>query len=412
MVQVAASHARGKKSGDKAFELNGLAIEAAAKYGKDKVLNATVGSILDETGSMVLLPTVEKIYRNLPANDIAAYAPIDGLPNYLSGIQDVTFRQSRPEAYTAAIGTAGGTGALHHAIWNYSELGDTVISSDWYWGAYTTLIGDAMRKFDTFAFYTEEKTFNVAAFEAKVLDVLGRQESLLSIINSPAHNPTGYSLTDSEWDAVLDVLIGQATKGKRIALLVDIAYLDFAGDAEKCRQFMKKFSNLPANMIVMLSVSMSKSFTLYGQRAGAVIGISSDKEAIGEFKAAMDVTSRGTWSNINRSAMKILATINEDKALFDAVEKERAEYKELIEKRSAIFVDEAAQVGLDILPYCGGFFISIPTTNSAAAVDKLMEKQIYTLPLQKGVRIATCATPLAQLPGLAKMVKEAIDNTK
>ena len=84
----------------------------------------------------------------------------------------------------------------------------------------------------------------------------------------------------------------------------------------------------------------------------------------------------------------------------------------MIEKRSAIFVDEAAQVGLDILPYCGGFFISIPTTNSAAAVEKLMEKQIYTLPLQKGVRIATCATPLAQLPGLAKMVKEAIDNTK
>ena len=284
-----------------------------------------------------------------------------------------------------------------------------MISSDWYWGAYTTLVGDAMRKFGTFAFYTEEKTFNVPAFEAKVLEVLARQDSLLSIINSPAHNPTGYSLTNSEWDAVLDVLKGQANKGKRIALLVDIAYIDFAGDAEKCREFMKKFSNLPANMIVMLSVSMSKSFTLYGQRTGAIIGISSDKEAIDEFKVAMDVTSRGTWSNINRSAMQILATINEDKALFDAVEKERAEFKELIEKRSAIFVNEAAQVGLEILPYCGGFFISIPTTNSAAAVDKLMEKQIYTLPLEKGLRVATCATPLAQLPGLAKIIKEVLE---
>lgn len=408
MTNVAATHARGKKSLDRAFDLNAQAIEAAAKLGKDKVINATVGSILDEEGNMVLLPTVEKIYRNLAVNDIASYAPIKGLPKYCSSLEAVTFRESKPEAYTSVIGTAGGTGALHHAIWNYSEIGDTVISGDWYWGAYKSLAEDALRKYDTFEFYTEAKTFNIAACEAKAAELLSKQESLLLIINSPAHNPTGYSLTDAEWDSVIDVLKKFAAQGKRITLMVDIAYVDFAGDSEECRKFMKKFGNLPANLLVIFGVSMSKSFTLYGQRTGAVIGVSSDKGVIDEFTNAMEVTSRATWSNINRSAMKILETIYEDKSLFQAVENERKVYKDLVEQRSAIFVEEAAQIGLDILPYFGGFFVSIPTTNSNGVIDVLMEKEIYGLPLPKGVRIATCAIPLAQMKGLAQAVKDAI----
>ena len=412
MTQIAASHARGKKNADRAFELNAQAIEASHRLGKDKVINATVGSILDEQGNMVLLPTVEKIYRNLPLNDIASYAPICGLPKYRNAIEAVTFRQSKPDAYTSTIATAGGTGAIHHAIWNYSEIGDTIISSDWYWGAYKSLAEDALRKYDTFAFYTEQKTFNVDAYEAKIAEVLSRQDSILNIINSPGHNPTGYCLTDSEWDAVLEVLKKFAAQGKRIALLIDIAYVDFSGDTEGCRTFMKKFGNLPSNLIVMFSVSMSKSYTFYGQRTGAIIGVSSDKEAIEEFTNAMEVTSRATWSNINRSAMKTMEILFEDKALFQATEDERAIYKNLVEDRSSIFVNEAAEIGLDILPYCGGFFISIPTENSNAAIDKLMEKEVYGLPLQKGVRIATCAVPLIQMKGLAKMVKEAIDSSK
>jgi len=106
--------------------------------------------------------------------------------------------------------------------------------------------------------------------------------------------------------------------------------------------------------------------------------------------------------------MKTMETVFEDKALFNAVEEERKVYKELVEKRSAIFVDEAAAIGLEILPYCGGFFVSIPTTDSTAVIDKLMEKEIYGLPLPKGVRIATCAVPLVQMKGLAKAVQDAI----
>lgn len=412
MSHLAATHARGKVNADRAFELNALAIERAEKLGKENVINATVGSILDEQGNIVLLPTIETIYRELPINDIAAYAPIKGLEGYRVAIEDLTFRGSKPEAYTSVISTAGGTGALHHAIWNYSEIGETVLSSDWYWGAYKSLVEDAIRKYTTFEFYTPQKTFNVEAFEEKVGELLGKQESLLVILNSPGHNPTGYSLTDDEWDLALGVVKKYANQGKRIALAIDIAYLDYSGDSEECRLFMKKFSNLPDNLIAMFVVSMSKSYTFYGQRSGALIGVSSNKEAIDEFTGAMEMTSRSTWSNTNRSAMKVLETIYGDESIFQAVEAEREAYKNLVEQRSQIFVKEAAEIGLEILPYRGGFFLSIPTEHSNQAIDYLMAKDIYGLPLPKGVRIASCAVPLAQMKGLAQVVKDAIDASK
>ena len=412
MAKIAASHAQGKVSSDMAFELNARAITAASQFGNDKVINGTVGSILDEAGRLVLLPTVEKIFRDLSSSDIAAYATIAGLPGYLKAAEDLTFRKSRPDAYVSTLATAGGTGVIHHAVWNYSEVGDTILTSDWYWGAYKSLAEDALRKFDTFTFYDEHKNFNISAFSKKVEEVLGRQDSLLLIINSPGHNPTGYSLTDAEWGEVLEVLKGYAEKGKRIALLADIAYIDYSGDEDACRSFITQFGQLPANLIVMFAFSMSKSFTLYGQRTGAIIGVSSDKEAIDEFTNAMEITCRSTWSNVNRAAMRTLEIMHNDQALFNAVETERKIYKDLIEQRSHIFVDEAAEVGLEILPYRGGFFVSIPTDHAMKATEYLMEKQIYTLPLPKGVRVATCAVSSKQMPGLAKMVKEAIELSK
>ena len=108
MAKIAASHAQGKVSSDMAFELNARAITAASQFGKDKVINGTVGSILDEAGRLVLLPTVEKIFRDLSSSDIAAYATIAGLPGYLKAAEDLTFRKSRPDAYVSTLATAGG----------------------------------------------------------------------------------------------------------------------------------------------------------------------------------------------------------------------------------------------------------------------------------------------------------------
>ena len=373
ITSIAANHAKGKSAQDKIFGANAAAVAAAAKYGADKVTNATIGAILDEDEKLVCLPTIEKVYRGLATNELIAYAPISGRPDYLEKVITAAFGTSRPEGYIAAVATAGGTGVIHHTIWNYMDAGETALTSDWYWGPYKVLCQDMGRKLDTYKMLDENNKYNLPALKAKVNEILGKQKSLLLMINTPAHNPT-----------------------------------DYAGEKEEVRKIFKKLSNLPANILSIVAYSMSKGFTLYGQRTGAMIGVSSSKEIIEEFAAINQYTSRATWSNINRPAMKTLANIYSDPELLAATEKERDDYYQMIKARADLFTKEAEECGLPMLPYVAGFFLSIPAKNPDAICDKLHEDNIFAVPLAAGVRIAVCAVPLKKIAGMAAKVQAAM----
>lgn len=408
----AASHAKGKYATDKIFGANAAALAAEAKYGKAAVTNATIGALLDDNEALTCLPTVEKVFKNLTMPEIISYAPIAGLPNYLEAAINLTFGNHKPDAYIAAVATAGGSGVIHHAVWNYTEVGDTVLTSDWFWGPYRVLCQDALRKLDTYQLFDENFKFNVAAFENKINDLLAKQESLLVIINAPAHNPTGYSLTNDEWDKVINICKA-VPNGKKITILVDIAYLDYAGEADASRAFMSKFGGLPENILTIFAFSMSKGFTMYGQRCGAMIGVSSNKDVISEFEAINQYTSRATWSNISRAPMQLLATIYKDKTLLAKVESERRELYGLIRERADIFMKEAKEVNLLMLPYIAGFFLTIPAQNPDAVCEKLHDYNVFAVPLGKGIRIAVCAVPTMKIKGMAGKVAASmkdIDN--
>jgi len=409
-LSLAAEHAKGKAANDIIFAASTAAIARAAEIGSDKVTNATIGAILDEEGKLVCLPTVEKVLRGLPTNELIAYAPISGLPDYLEAVLTAAFGDSRPEGYMAAVATAGGTGVIHHSIWNYTDAGDAVLTSDWYWGPYNVLCKDMGRKLETYEMLDEENKYNLPALKAKVQDILSRQKNLLLIINTPAHNPTGYSLTDSDIEGVIDCL-KEATAGsdKTAVLLLDIAYIDYAGEKEEVRKFFKKLSNLPENILTIVAYSMSKGFTMYGQRTGAMIGLSSNADVIQEFADINQYTSRATWSNINRPSMKTLAIVYNNRDLLTAVEKERDFYYKMIKARADSFTKEAQECGLKMLPYIAGFFLSIPAKNSAAICDKLHEVNIYAVPLAAGVRVALCAVPLKKIAGMPAKIKAAMD---
>ena len=407
---IAASHARGKCAQDKIFGANAAAQKQVLEFGKEKVVNATIGAILDDNESLVCLPTVEKVFRNLPTHEIIAYAPISGLPEYLDAVIRMAFADSRPDAYVNAVATAGGSGVIHHTIANYSEIGDTILTSDWYWGAYSVLAKDALRSLDTYQLFDEQQHFNSKAFEQKVQALLQKQDSLIVIINTPAHNPTGFSLTDNDWDKVLEIAKNSTKdQNKKIILLVDVAYIDYAGDKQECRTFMKKFGNLPKNILVVVGISMSKGFTMYGQRTGAMIGITSDKDVHQEFADINQYTSRATWSNISRGCMKLMATVYNDKKLLAQVEAERAKLYHMIKERAALFTSEAKAANLKMLPYVAGFFLSIPATDPEAICAKLHEDHIFAVPLAKGVRVAVCAVPTFKIKGMAGKIKQAMD---
>ena len=410
---VAASHSIGKVATDKIFGANALAVKAVAQFGKEKVTNATIGALLDDNEQLVCLPTVEKVYRSVPITEVINYAPIAGLPDYLNAAMDHVFGESRPDAFIKAVATSGGSGVLHHAIWNYTELHDTVLTTDWYWGPYKVLCEEVLRKLDTFSLFNEKTQFNTPAFESKISALLAKQNNLLVILNTPAHNPTGYTVTDAEWDGIIDVLKTAAKNPvKKITVVVDIAYLDFSGERNTCRKFFSKLGKMPANLLFIVGFSMSKSFTMYGQRVGAMIGVSSDADVIKEFEDINQYSSRATWSNINRGVMRMMAMICADKALYAQVEEERAGFYQLIKRRADIFTQEAVAANLTMLPYSGGYFLTVPATCPDAVAENLNAENIFAVALGKGIRIAVCAVPTEKIKGMAGKIKIAMDAVK
>lgn len=409
-TSMAASHSAGKVAKDVIFGASAACREAAAKYGSAKVTNATIGAIIDDKEKLACIPIVEKVLRTLPINDLVSYAPIAGVPEYLDMVTELTFGAHKPEGYTAAVATAGGTGAIHHTIWNYSEAGDDVLTSDWYWGAYNMLCREMGRNLVTYPLFNEKHDFNIEGLAARIDELMKKQDSLLVIINTPAHNPTGYSLTEEDWSRVLDVCRKHAkTPGKKITVLVDIAYIDYAGKKDETRKFMEQFSNLPDNILTVFAFSMSKGYTFYGQRCGAMIGLSSSKEIIEEFFEINKYSGRATWSNINHGAMALLVAINKDKALQQQFEAERNELYKMIRQRGSVFMEEAKKCGLRALPYKAGFFLSIAAKDSAAVCNKLHDDLIFAVPLKAGVRIAVCSVPNSKMGGIAQKVLKALN---
>jgi aromatic-amino-acid transaminase len=194
------------------------------------------------------------------------------------------------------------------------------------------------------------------------------------------------------------------TAGKKAVLFLDVAYIDYAGDKDEVRKFFKALDHLPETILGIVAYSMSKGFTMYGQRTGAMIGVSDNAAVIKEFAEINQFTSRATWSNINRPAMKTLATIYADPALLKATEQERDHYYKIIKTRADLFMKEAKACGLPMIPYIAGFFLSIPAKHPAAICDRLHADGIYVVPLAAGVRVALCSIPLQKISGMAAKI--------
>ena len=200
---------------DKIFAINGRAKAMIAEEGKENVINATIGALLDDNGDLTVLSSVMKALGTLEPVDFAEYAPIGGTPEFKAAVEKALFGSKRPEGEVRVCATPGGTGAIRSVIANYSEPGDKVLT-----------------------------------------EVAGQQDSIVVIINTPAHNPTGYTLTDDDWRRAIGAMNDVAEKCK-ITLFIDVAYIDFAGDEEKARSFMPLLTELSENVLTVFGYSAS-----------------------------------------------------------------------------------------------------------------------------------------------------------
>ena len=392
---------------DKIFALNGRAKALAKEIGKDKVINATIGSLLDDNGNLVVLSSVVEVLKDLAADDYADYAPIGGTPGFKKAIAKAAFGPYEISSCVEVCATPGGTGAIRNTISNYSKVGDKVLTSDWFWAPYGTIAQEIGRSMATYELFDEKNRFNIGSFNENVMELVKKQGSLVILLNTPAHNPTGYSLSDTDWDLVVGCL-KDASQFGTVTLFVDVAYIDFAGEEAEARAFLPKLQNLPENILPIIGFSLSKTFTMYGMRSGAAICMAATPEIAAEFKLVNEFSSRGSWSNSNKAGQILMGKVYEQPELLKRVNQEREGFRKMLAARGNAFEQAVLAAGLPCVPYDSGFFACVPCPNPAEISEKLEAKGVFVVPLAKGIRISVASVSEEVCRKLPALIAEAM----
>lgn len=397
----------GKKMTDKVFKAAVACFEDIEKHG-DIVVNATLGTLFDEEGTLVAFDSVWKPYEEINKIQKAKYASsIQGNPEFRTSVYNWLFGELDETIECEIIATPGGAGAISSTLKNVLNPGQSVLKPSQGWGPYKTMAAEFNLKLKDYNLF-KDSAFDIEDFTSVLKETVEKEGKALVIINDPCHNPTGYTLSTEEWDNVIDV-VNEASKIGPVVILNDIAYVDFNNKTNAWKQGFTRYNKLSDNAMAVIAFSISKTFTAYGARCGAQVVITKNNEEREKFKDAAIYSARSIWSTVNNSAMRLFTKIMDDDTLRNNYITEKQQYIELLKDRAEIFVSEANEVGLPIYPYKEGFFVTIEIkddTVKTAFNKTLQENHIFTVEVDGGLRVAICSVPKRKLKGLAKRIKD------
>jgi aromatic-amino-acid transaminase len=394
---------------DPIFALNAEA-KARAQAG-EHVVNATVGALLDDDGKLATLAGVVEALEKTPPTVAAAYAPIAGNAAFLAGVaRDLL--GTRPEAgWAASVATPGGTGALRHAIANFLEPGQALTTTSFYWGPYKTLADENDRKLATFEMFDERGRLDVAGFGAALRRELGAQGRALVFLNSPCHNPTGYSFDADEWRGLRAMVEEHASLGP-ITLCLDVAYARFGAQPldvmlDELLPLAQPGPNGP-KALLCFAWSASKTFLEYGLRVGALVALHPDASERERIQSALTYSCRGTWSNVNAGGMAALARVLAEPELGARVDAERAHWAGVLGARVKTFNELASKKGLRYPRYDGGFFTTVFTKDASEVAVELKADGVFVVPQAGALRIALCSVAERDIAKLVDAVAKRV----
>ncbi|NOU27937.1 MAG: aminotransferase class I/II-fold pyridoxal phosphate-dependent enzyme [Polyangiaceae bacterium] len=401
MLHLVPGH-QGRPTEDPIFALNR---EANARIARgESVVNATIGAAMDDDGKLAVLPTAARAVHEVEGPAWAGYAPISGSPAFLQAVVAGLFA-TEPLMREVAIATAtpGGTGALRHALANFLEPGQSLLTTSFFWGPYQTLADEAGCKVETFNMFTAGGALDVEALDAALGRQLATQKRVLFFLNDPCHNPTGYSMSQPEWRALTECLVRRSAEGP-ITLLVDTAYLAYsAGDP---RAFLKELHPLLGKVMLLFAWSASKTFTMYGLRVGAIVACVPDAKERATTEAAFSYSCRGTWSNCNAGGLLAITRLLTDDKLKAAVDAERDALKKTLFSRVNAFNQLAKPKGLRYPRYEGGFFVTVFRDNATEHAARMRERGVFVVPQKGALRVALCSAKEADVARLVDALAE------
>lgn len=388
---------------DPIFALHGEAQGRAAAG--ESILNATIGALMQDDGRLAILPSVSDALKRVDERRAAAYAPIAGEPAFLRCVIEDLFEQPELREMAVAVATPGGTGAVDAAIVNFLDIGQKLLTTSYYWGPYRILAEHNRRGVETARMFDESGRFDLASFEAGLQALVREQGRALCVLNTPCHNPTGYSLDEDEWRGVAEALERASELGS-VALLIDNAYAKFRPPGPE--RWVKFIDRIASCATVLVAWTVSKAFAQYGARVGAIVALHPDPDERRRIKNALSYTCRGTWSNCNHLGMLAITDLLSDPAERRRSEAERAELCGLLASRVERFNELAARAGLRYPRYEGGFFVSVFTPDAAVTAEHMRAAGVFVVPLSGAVRIALCATPASAIPRLVQALEAGL----
>jgi len=271
----------------------GLNEQFAADTHPNKV-NLGVGVYFDDNGKLPLLKCVQQAEANLMKTPTArGYLPIDGIAAYDAAVKGLVFgADSEPgkSGRVATIQGLGGTGGLKIGADFLRHLlpHAKVLISDPSWENHRALFTQAGFTVETYAYYDAAK--RGVNFDGMLASLQAAPAGTIVLLHACCHNPTGYDITPAQWDQVISVI-----QARGLTPFLDMAYQGFGEGIAEDGAVVGKF--VASGLTFLVSTSFSKSFSLYGERVGALSVLCTNKEECDRVLSQLKIMVRTNYSN-------------------------------------------------------------------------------------------------------------------
>ncbi len=306
-------------------------------------VNLGVGVYYDDNGKLPLLKCVQQAEKQMMETlTPRGYLPIDGIAAYDKAVQGLVFGADSPAVKEGRIATVqgiGGTGGLKIGADFLKRVSPnaTVLISDPSWENHRALFTNAGFTVDSYPYYDAAK--RGVNFDGMLAALNSAAAGTIVVLHACCHNPTGYDITPAQWDQVV-----QAVKAKNLVPFLDMAYQGFgegiAEDGAVIAQFMG------AGLDFFVSTSFSKSFSLYGERVGALSVACASKDEAARVLSQLKIVIRTNYSNPPTHGAQVVATVLNTPALRALWEEELAGMRVRIKQMRTALLDKLQAAGV------------------------------------------------------------------
>ena len=320
----------------------GLNEQFAADSNPHKV-NLGVGVYYDDAGKLPLLKCVQQAEKQMmEAPKARGYLPIDGIAAYDNAVKTLVFGAGSEPLTSGRVATVqalGGTGGLKIGADFLKKLDPAakVLISDPSWENHRAMFTQAGFVVETYPYYDAAK--RGINFEGMLAALNAAPKGTVVVLHACCHNPTGYDITAAQWDQVV-----AACKARELVPFLDMAYQGFGYGIAEDGAVIGKF--VASGQTFLVSTSFSKSFSLYGERVGALSVLCENKEEADRVLSQLKIMIRTNYSNPPTHGGSVVALVLGTPELRALWEQELGEMRVRIKQMRALLVEKLKAAGV------------------------------------------------------------------